>query len=56
MVRGLPEAASGQAFAAPLGLLAWAAGEGRPLLDLQPGLDRPNGAFRRLVNWLRDRA
>ena len=36
-VRGLPETASGPAFAATLGLLAWGAGEGRPLLDLLPG-------------------
>ncbi|MBL6456139.1 cell division protein FtsA [Belnapia sp. T6] len=53
-VRGLPETASGPAFAAPLGLLAWGAGEGRPLLDLLPGLERPTSRFRRLVNWLRD--
>ncbi len=56
MVRGLPETASGPAFAAPLGLLAWAAGEGRPAFDIQPGLDRPQGLFRRFVNWLRERA
>jgi cell division protein FtsA len=55
-VRGLPETASGPAFAAPIGLLAWAAGEGRPLLALVPGLARPPGVFRRLVHWLRDRA
>jgi len=55
-VRGLPETAAGPAFAAPLGLLAWCAGEGRPLLDLMPGMDRPSGAFRRFVNWLRARA
>ncbi len=55
-VRGLPETAQGPAFAAPLGLLSWCAGEGRPLLDLLPGLDRPPGVFRRLVHWLRDRA
>ncbi len=55
-VRGLPETASGPAFAAPLGLLAWGAGEGRPLLDLSPGLEPPASRFRRLVNWLRDRA
>ena len=40
-VRGLPETASGPAFAATLGLLAWGAGEGRPLLDLLPGAERP---------------
>jgi cell division protein FtsA len=55
-VRGLPEAASGAAFAAPLGLLAWGAGEGRPLLELMPGLERPASRFRRFVNWLRDLA
>ena len=55
-VPGLPEAASGPAFAATLGLLAWGAGEGRPLIDLLPGAERPPGMFRRLVDWLRDRA
>lgn len=55
-VRGLPETASGPAFAATLGLLAWGAGEGRPLLDIQPGAERPPGLFRRVVDWLRDRA
>lgn len=55
-VRGLPETATGPAFAATLGLLAWGAGEGRPLLDLQPGIGRPTGMFRRMVDWLRDRA
>ena len=54
-VAGLPEAASGPAFAATLGLLAWGAGEGRPLLELLPGAERPPGMFRRLVDWLRDR-
>ena len=55
-VRGLPETISGPAFAAPIGLLNWCAGEGRPLIDLLPGLDRPPGRFRRFANWLRDRA
>jgi cell division protein FtsA len=55
-VPGLPEAASGPAFAATLGLLAWGAGEGRPLINLLPGAERPPGMFRRLVDWLRDRA
>lgn len=55
-VRGLPETASGPAFAATLGLLAWGAGEGRPLFDLLPGAGRSPGRFRRLVDWLRDRA
>jgi len=55
-VRGLPETASGPAFATTLGLLAWGAGEGRPLLDLLPGAERRAGMFRRVVDWLRDRA
>lgn len=55
-VRGLPETASGPAFAATLGLLAWGAGEGRPLFDLLAGAEQPPGMFRRLVDWLRDRA
>ena len=55
-VRGLPETAGGPAFSVPAGLLAWCAGEGRPLLDIVPGLDRPSGMFRRFVNWLRERA
>jgi cell division protein FtsA len=55
-VRGLPETAHGPAFAATLGLLAWGAGEGRPLFDVLPGTERPPGLFRRVVDWLRDRA
>jgi cell division protein FtsA len=55
-VRGLPETASGPAFATTLGLLAWGAGEGRPLLDILPGAERRAGMFRRVVDWLRDRA
>jgi len=56
LVRGLPDSASGPAFAAAVGLLAWAAGEGRPLLSLAPGPDRSRGTFRRFVDWLRDHA
>ena len=55
-VRGLPETASGPAFAAPLGLLAWGAGEGRPLAGSAARPRSPGGRFRRFVNWLRDRA
>ena len=54
-VRGLPEAASGPAFATAAGLLAWGAGEGRPVLDIAPGPARSSGPFRRFVNWLRER-
>lgn len=54
-VRGLPETASGPAFAVPCGMLAWAAGDGRPLIDLGQAEARPAGRFRRLVHWLRER-
>jgi cell division protein FtsA len=54
-VQGLPDSALGPDFAATLGLLHWGAGEGRPLLDLDPGPERGNGRFIRFVNWLRDR-
>jgi cell division protein FtsA len=54
-VQGLPESALGPDFATTLGLLHWGAGEGRPLLDLDPGADRSGGRFLRFVNWLRDR-
>jgi cell division protein FtsA len=54
-VPGLPDSALGPDFATTLGLLHWGAGEGRPLLDLDPGPERGNGRFIRFVNWLRDR-
>jgi cell division protein FtsA len=54
-VRGLPEAAMGPAFATAIGLLAWGAGEGRPVLDIAPGPDHRRGLFGRLVHWLKDR-
>ncbi len=54
-VRGLPEMAHGPGFATTLGLVAWGAGEGRPLLDIEVGAAGPRGRFARLVNWLRDR-
>jgi len=54
-VRGLAEAASGPAFASAIGLLLWGAGEGRPVLDIAPGPARSGGAFRRFVNWVKDR-
>jgi cell division protein FtsA len=38
------------------GLLAWAAGEGRPIVDVAPGPDRPHGTIRRFIDWLRVRA
>ncbi len=54
-VRGLPDAASGPAFATAAGLLAWAAGDGRSLHDIDLDFDRPTGLLRRLVNFLKER-
>ncbi|MBE9603664.1 cell division protein FtsA [Acetobacteraceae bacterium H6797] len=54
-VRGLPEAAQGPGFAVAHGLLAWGAGEGRPVLDIDYGSVQPRGFISRLVHWLRDR-
>ncbi len=54
-VRGLPETAGGPPFAAAIGLLAWGAGEGRPLIDIVPGADRHGGRLRRFIEWLRVR-
>ena len=53
--RGLPEAASGPAFATVIGLLSWAAGEGRSLHTIDADSDRPAGLLRRIVDFLRDR-
>ncbi len=39
-LRGLPDAASGPAFATAAGLLAWAAGAGRTLPDIDLELER----------------
>lgn len=54
-VRGLPETAGGPPFAAAIGLLAWGAGEGRPLIDIAPGPARSEGPLRRLYAWLKER-
>lgn len=54
-LRGLPERASGPAFATAAGLLVWATGTGRPLQDIDLHEDRPAGRLRRFVNFLRDR-
>ncbi len=53
--RGLPDAASGPAFATLIGLLDWAGGNARPLHDIDFEAERPRGRFRRLVNFLRER-
>ena len=55
MLRGLPDSASGPGFATGVGLLAWAAGQGRPLHDIDLDIDQPSGLLRRIVRFLRDR-
>jgi cell division protein FtsA len=54
-VRALAESASGPAFATATGLLAWAAGEGRTLADIDLHADRPSGLISRIVDFLRER-
>jgi cell division protein FtsA len=54
-LRGLPDSASGPAFATAAGLLSWAAGEGRTMRDIDLDSDRPTGLLRRVVAFLRDR-
>jgi cell division protein FtsA len=54
-MRGLPDSASGPAFATAAGLLHWAAGEGRTLHDVDLEVPQPSGILRRIVNFLRDR-
>jgi cell division protein FtsA len=54
-LRGLPDSASGPAFATAVGLLAWASGAGRTLPDIDLDADQPGGMIRRIVNFLRDR-
>jgi hypothetical protein len=36
-------------------MLAWAAGEGRPLLGITPGPAAPQGLLRRVFAWMRER-
>jgi len=54
-LRGLPDSASGPAFATAAGLLAWASGEGRTMQDVNLEVERPAGFVRRIVNFLRER-
>ena len=54
-LRGLPQSASGPAFATAVGLLAWVGGEGRAIVDVDPESDRPGGMIRRIVDFLRER-
>ncbi len=54
-IRGLADSASGPAFATAVGLLAWAAGEGRAFHDLDPDSEKPRGLLRRTFDFLRQR-
>jgi cell division protein FtsA len=54
-LRGLPESAGGPAFATAVGLLGWAAGEGRVLHDIDLDAEPSRGLLRWVVNFLRER-
>jgi cell division protein FtsA len=54
-IRGLPDLASGPAFATAAGLMTWAAGEGRAFHDVDLDTQRPPGWIARIVNFLKDR-
>jgi cell division protein FtsA len=54
-LRGLPDAASGPAFATGAGLLAWASGEGRSMQDIDLETRRPSGRVRRFISFLKER-
>lgn len=54
-LRGLPDAASGPAFATGAGLLAWAAGEGRAMQDIDLETKRVGGPLKRLISFLKER-
>jgi len=55
VLRGLPDSASGPAFATAAGLLAWAAGDGRAMQDIDLQAERPVGLIRRILNFLKER-
>ncbi len=54
-LRGLPDSGSGPAFATAAGLLAWSAGVGRTMHDVDLETAQPAGMFRRFVNFLKER-
>ncbi len=54
-LRGLPDAASGPAFATAAGLLAWASGAGRHLSDIEMTEEGQPTLLRRIVNFLKER-
>ena len=54
-LRGLPDSASGPAFATAAGLLAWAAGAGRTLEDMEMDAAPAAGRFGRFIRYLKER-
>ncbi len=54
-LRGLPDAAAGPAFATAAGLLAWAAGAGRAMPDIDFDQAPPAGLLRRMIDFFRNR-
>jgi cell division protein FtsA len=54
-LHGLPDSASGPAFATAAGLLGWAAGDGRVMHDIDFEAERPTGLLRRFIAFLKDR-
>jgi cell division protein FtsA len=54
-LRGLPDSASGPAFATAAGLFAWASGDGRTMGDIDFAPQRPPGLLQRFVNFLKER-
>ena len=54
-LRGMPEIATGAAFATATGLLIWAADEGGTFRDPDPHRAGAGSWFRRMVNFIRDR-
>jgi cell division protein FtsA len=54
-LRGLPDSASGPAFATAAGLLRWSAGYGRVLHDVEFSAEPAKGLFRRIANFLKER-
>ncbi len=54
-IRGMPDTASGPAFATAIGLMNWAAGEGRAFHDFDPASEPSRGMLRRVWSFLRNR-
>ena len=54
-ISNMPDDATGPAYSALVGLLAWAAGDGRAMIDIDLAEERPRGLLHRVVHFLRDR-